>query len=229
MQKLIGAILTYALGLIMIVMFVGVVVVRYNLVTVNPVLWYFLFGILFMIGGGWLRLTEFPGGKFFAGLGTFLLILGGLKAAWPESAKASAQAQAVLDEEAAAQINASVAPRRIRCDTSTPNLVFFDGVTGAVRVWIYPNPTGRIECYSRPGRHQLTRAQLLPVTVALVPEILAQEPEARPTPEPRPVALVESTPTPTERPVVKPNTEKKWSRIQRKPVEPKRGTHAWRD
>ncbi len=225
MQKLIGAVLTYALGLLFIVM----VVVRFDLVVVSPTLWYFGIGIIFAICGGWLVANEFPGGKFFAGLGTLLLVLGGFKAAWPESAKASARAQAVLDEEAAATINTSIAPRRIPCDTSTPNLVFFDGVTGAVRVWIYPNPSGRIECYSRPGKHRQTRAELLPVTVALVPEILAQEPEARPTPEPRPVAVVESTPIPTESPVMKPNTEKKWSRIQRKPVEPKRGAHAWRD
>jgi hypothetical protein len=207
MMKLFGGILTVALVAILIFLFLGSTVVRFDLVTVKPAFWLFGLGIVFLMGGGWLTSADVPGGSFFAALGTGMLLLGGYKTLWPSTSAASAHAQMVADSEGAIALNAAVAPRQIPCDSSTqPRPKFFDSVTGAPLIWVaLEKSTGRFECYNRPGFHSVTREALIAVDAKLALVILAQEPVVAtpvvvaPAPQPVPTVLPSPIPTPSLR------------------------------
>lgn len=203
-MKLIGGIVTVILIGILISLFLGSTMVRFDLVTVKPAFWLFALGIIFLFGGGWLASAGIPGGKFFATLGAGMLFLGGYKTLWPSTSAASAHAQSVADSEGASAINAVVAPRQIPCDSSTqPRPKFFDSVTGNPLIWVaLDKETGRLECYNRPGFHSVTRKKLVAVDENLAQEILAQEPIvtalpvmiAAPQPQPLPYQIPIPTP-----------------------------------
>ncbi len=206
-MKFIGGILTAALVAILIFLFLGSTVVRFDLVTVKPAFWLFGLGIVFLIGGGWLASAEIPGGSFFAALGTIMLLLGGYKTLWPNTSAASARAQVVADTEGATALNAVVAPRQIPCDSSTqPRPKFFDPVTGDPLIWVaLEKQTGLFECYNRPGFHSTTREQLIAVDAKLALAILAQDPivttpaVVTASPVPLPTVLPPPIPTPSLR------------------------------
>jgi hypothetical protein len=98
------------------------------------------------------------------------------------------------DERKANDVRQAAWPEPVRCDAGTPNLSFIDAATDEPLVFYVKNDDGRILCFDRPGfytKGTKMGAVLMPVTRAVVAEILAQ-----PCPPPPPAPRVVPTPTP---------------------------------
>lgn len=190
MMKLFGGLLTVGLVALLAILFVAIAASRFGLVTIQPTFWLFVMGIIFVICGGWLVSAKFPGGKIFASLGAVLLILGGVKAIWPNASAATGKAQEVADLQAALALNSTIAPRPVRCDRDSVTQ-FWDQTTGlAVVYYRLDVERQRIECADRKGFHPVTRQEYKPVTEAIIGIIRKQDP---PPPPPAPMP----TPIPT--------------------------------
>ena len=168
MGKLIAGTFTVVLVLVLAALLLGSATLRFDLIVIKPAFWCFLFGIIFVLGGGWLVTADVPAGGYFATLGTILLLLGGYKSIWPGTAKASAHAQEVTDSRIALAIDKAVAPKAVRCDRDSAT-VFWNPSNGEPIVFFTVNEaTGRIECADRKGFHPVSGKTYEPVTPAVV-------------------------------------------------------------
>jgi hypothetical protein len=192
--KLIGGLFTVALVLGLAALFLGSATVRFDLITIKPAFWCFLFGIIFALGGGWLVAAEVPVGGLFATLGTILLLLGGYKSIWPNTAKATAHAQEITDSRVALTLDNVVSPKPVRCDRDSKT-VYWNQVSGEPIIFFTTDDaTGRIECADRKGFHPTTRREYEPVTPGIVKLIQLQAPPDAPKTAPSPAAAQATQP-----------------------------------